>query len=64
MPQIKAVINRNGDVDMEGYGFVGRNCDAVMDPITRALGKDPGSVEKNYKPEALTQEEGEQLYQG
>jgi hypothetical protein len=64
MPQIKAVISREGDVNMEGFGFVGRNCDAVMDPIIRALGKDPAVADKHYKPEALTQDEGEQLYQG
>lgn len=64
MPQVKVLIDREGHVNMEGFGYVGKQCDAAMDPIARALGVNPDAMLKQYKPEALLEETNEQVFEG
>lgn len=64
MPQVQVLIDREGRVSMEGFGFIGKQCDAAMDPIVRALGANPDALNKQYKPEALVEETNEQVFEG
>ena len=51
MPELKIQVGPAGEVKIDGVGFVGKSCDSVVDAFVRALGRDPSSVVRDYKPE-------------